>query len=153
MSLSLLLLLTISTPASAETNWLRWPHGRRAADWASTGLAAGALVAGGVTAWRAPNRARALACYAGELGAGLVANEAVKRLVHRERPDHSDSKSFWSMHTMLATIAMVDAGPHHVAMRWTIPIGVAVGRGGADAHYPSDTLAGGIAGYGFAQMC
>lgn len=146
---ALVLLLVVVQPARAEDQPLAWDRGRPVADWISTGLV-GANIAGSTWhAWRAERRGHALGCLALTNGLTLTVNEVVKRLVHRERPDGSDNKSFYSMHTALAS---VNAG-WRVNVSIPIAIGAGYGRAAADKHFLSDIAVGAAAGGLTARIC
>ena len=144
------LVLSMSCPASAqETNPLRWPSHRSIAGQASNALV-GVTIAG--ETWRsfhAPDRSRALGCQVSRLLVTMAAAEIVKTIVHRVRPDQSDSKSFYSEHTALA-FSMTSWN-----VRVSVPIGGSVGylRMAADKHYATDVLTGAAAGLASRSIC
>lgn len=51
---------------------------------------------------RAESKREAFTCQAIRMGVSLAVPELLKRVVHKERPDHSDHKSFPSQHTWMA---------------------------------------------------
>lgn len=145
----ILVAFLLATPAHAEDQPLAWDHGRPIADWISTGLVGANVVGSTWHAWQAEHRGRALGCLALTNGLTLGVNEVVKRLVHRERPDGSDNKSFYSMHTALAS---VNAG-WRVNVSVPIAIGAGYGRAAADKHFLSDIAVGAAAGGFTARLC
>jgi membrane-associated phospholipid phosphatase len=102
-----------------------------------------------ITNWRADNRRHALGCQALRAGVGFGATELLKRVVHRDRPDHSDRKSMPSMHAM--------AGALHSGWSWQIavPIDGLIwwGRPASLKHYGSDVAAGASIGFLSRQVC
>lgn len=149
MMIAILVVLTLATPAAAEPTPLKWPSHRTVAGHLSDGLVAAALAADTVSSWRSHNRRRAFSCQVLRLGFTLGVAELTKRLVHRDRPDGSDAKSFFSGHT---AAAMASAG-------WRVDVGIpiAVGAGylrmAANKHYATDVLAGAAVGYFAHNLC
>lgn len=139
----LLLAATLAAPASAQVgpdaalrDALRWEGHERVADWISTGLVAGALVVPCL-------HDRNWHCVANEgiqIGIGLVASAIVKRTVHRDRPNHHDRKSFYSAHTMLASVGTVRS------KAFALCPAVGYLRVAADWHWSTDTMVGAGAG-------
>ncbi len=70
------------------------------------------------------------------VGIAAVSSEITKRVVHRERPNGVDDKSFWSEHTAIACAATLNT------KAWMICPAVAVERIASDWHWPTDTMAG-----------
>ena len=93
-------------PVVAETQPLAWGKGRVVASHISDGLVGLNL---GLDAWRAfrpdPDRVPRAWRFACRTGLTFGAAELTKRLVERERPDGSDRKSFYSMHTAATSLA------------------------------------------------
>lgn len=141
MKLALVLLLVFASPAVAqETRTARIVSD--VAVWSAIGLDTWQQATG-------DDPKHALGCEALRMGVTLGASELTKRLVHRERPDHSDHKSFYSMHTAMAGQA---AG-------WRYEIGIplmavaAIGRVQAKRHYWSDVAVGAAAGLATSRLC
>jgi hypothetical protein len=90
--------------------------------------------------WKSSDRKKAFAqqSFRTSIDVGLV--ELVKLVVHRQRPDKSDNKSFFSEHTELAAMGY--------NLKFAIPLGVSTGyfRIAADKHYLTDVLVGLVAG-------
>lgn len=140
----IIVLLAIAAPAAAEPTPLAWPAQHRPiADSISNWVVAVNLGADTIHSWRSRNRRDAFTCQAIRVGITLAAAELTKRVVHRTRPDGSDDKSFYSMHTALA---MQAAG-----WRYQVGVPIAFGAGyfrmAANRHYLTDVLAGAGAGY------
>lgn len=116
---------------------LVWPDsGRRAADWISTGLVAGAIAAPCLEQHTASCwRTQAL-----RVGVAMGVSEVVKRALDRDRPNQHDRKSMPSMHTAIACAATARS-------EWW-PLCPAVGylRIAADWHWATDVLAGAALG-------
>jgi membrane-associated phospholipid phosphatase len=105
---------------------------RQAADWASTGLVVGALVVPCLMD-------RTWDCVKNEalqVGAAELSVELTKLFVHRQRPDLSDMKSFFSGHTTLACVATIRT------KAWAFCPAVGYLRVAADKHWATDTLTG-----------
>lgn len=142
----LLVLLLTAAPLAAEGTPFLWspPH-RGTANALSWGTVWGAVALDTVRSVKADNRRTALL----EQGCGLavagLAMRTTKHFVHRDRPDGSDNRSFYSGHT---TYTAVSAG-----RGWEFAVLVpatAILRQAAGKHYPSDTIVGALAG-GFAR--
>lgn len=67
--------------------------------------------------------------------------EITKRIVHRERPDKSDKKSFFSEHTAIACAATIDT------KFWLLCPAVGFERMEVDKHYLSDVVPGFFVGF------
>ncbi len=107
--------------------------GRKAADWISTGIVAGALLVPCL-------RTRTWQCVANEalqVGVGVASAEVTKRLTHRQRPNGRDHLSSFSEHTTIACVATL------ASKAWEICPAVAYLRLVADEHWATDTFAGG----------
>jgi hypothetical protein len=77
-------------------------------------------------------------------GAVLIITETTKRIAQRERPDGSDSKSFYSMHTALACVSSLNR--LEKKQRWigaALCASVGYLRIAADKHWTTDVLVGG----------
>lgn len=141
--LTVVLVLAIAAPAAAQ-NRFAWPTEQRPiAETLSNITVYTAIGLDTLHSWRSPDRSRAFSCQAFRLGFTVGTAEILKRVVHKQRPDGSDFKSFPSMHT---GVAMASAG-----WRYEIGIPLAIGTGafrmGANRHDIVDVLAG--AGIGF----
>jgi membrane-associated phospholipid phosphatase len=136
-----LTLLLVAQLLSSETNPAAWPSHRGLADWLSTGAVATNIAMDTRASWTSPARARAFRCEAIRIGLAAGVAEATKRLVHRRRPDGSDTMSFFSEHTALAAAS---------ANGWTFGLGLTIGTGygrlAANKHYTSDVIIGGMVG-------
>jgi membrane-associated phospholipid phosphatase len=136
-SLLVTILLLIPATVSAQPTRVQ-----KTADWLSYGTLA-ATVPLACEEWRSKECAWTAAGY----GLDAIVTELVKRAVHRERPDGTDDKSFWSGHTALCFAAL--DGKY----KWQV-LGLcsttAVLRVVARNHHPTDVLAGAGAGIGFA---
>jgi hypothetical protein len=83
-------------------------------------------------------------------GLTILSSELVKRLVHEDRPDHSDNKSFWSEHSALAASSLQTDN----IKDWQFKVGITmyistpVGRVVAKKHHWWDTVTGLAVGSG-----
>lgn len=104
---------------------------------------AAALTIDTIHSWKSEDPTKAFEMQALRTGVIVGASELAKFILHRTRPDGSDSKSMWSEHTALAasTINFSGKGPRLV---FTIPLtfGTAGGRILGGKHFLSDTLVG-----------
>lgn len=142
-ALVFVLALAFAVPAAAEPTPLKWPADKRPiADSISNWVVAANLVVDSIHSWRSDDRRAAFTCQALRVGVTLGVAELTKRIVHRTRPDGSDNKSFYSMHTALAM----------QASGWKLQIGVPIALGAgyfrraANKHFLTDIAAGAIAG-------
>lgn len=125
-------------PDNGVRDTLRYsnPHARTAADWVSTGIVAWSLVAPCL-------HDRTTRCFVNEglqVGSAALTAQVAKVFVSRKRPDGSDNKSFFSMHTAIACAASIQS------TRWYLCPSVAYLRIAADKHWATDTIAGGFVG-------
>jgi len=143
----LLVLVTAAPTVADEPNPFRWPTHRQLADRLSDVLVGVQIAAEFREAWREDDRSRALRCWGLKNAIGYGVNEGVKRLIKRNRPDGSDAKSFWSMHSMGAA--------QNGGEGWRLALTVNVGllRMGADKHFPSDVAVGFGAGWLTSKIC
>lgn len=137
------IVLAIAAPAGAEPTPLKWPAANRPiADSISNWVVAANIGADTIKSWRSADRRDAFTCQAIRIGATLGAAELAKRVIHRRRPDGSDDKSFYSMHTALA----MQASGWRVQAGIPIAIGAGYFRMAADRHYLTDVAVGAAAG-------
>ena len=146
---ALVFVALLSAPVQAEQTFA-WPVNARAtADWVSTGIVAGQLTADTIKAFRADDKKSALTCLGMRVGITIGAAELVKHVVHRERPDYSDSMSFYSEHTALLFVSS--------GWRFSIGIPLAVSGGylriAAAKHFPTDVAVGAVAGLLARKVC
>lgn len=133
-----LIILTLSTNANAETNPFRLSteKGRHLADQISN-VTVGTQI--GLEILRISklegSKKHNFSCLLERNLVGFGINEVLKRIVKRTRPDGSDNKSFPSMHTMFATV-------NASGWRYSLSITTAWERGAADKHYITDTAFG-----------
>lgn len=92
------------------------------------------------------------------MAATLVLSEALKSVVHEQRPDGSGNDSFPSAHTSLAFAAAtyfdIRYGAENkglVPVFYGAAVLTAVGRVAADKHYLGDVVAGALIGVAFAH--
>lgn len=128
------LLLLFAAPLSAQTT------GEKTADWISTGLVGVNLTADVIHDVR-HHCVKNLLIRNG-LTIGIA--ELTKLVVHEDRPDHSDRKSFYSEHSALA---MANYGWSY-RIGFSVALGAGVGRVVASKHHPTDVLVGLAAGLG-----
>jgi membrane-associated phospholipid phosphatase len=115
---------------------LRWPAHRDTADAVSTWMVAGAVATPCLID-------RTWQCVEHEgvrVGLAVVLAELTKRLAHRIRPDASDDKSFYSMHTSIACAATLRT------RAWAFCPSVGYLRIAADKHWSSDVATGAAVG-------
>lgn len=139
-----------AAPASAqEPTPFRWGSHEQIPARISDGLVAAQLLAAAVHDLRTQDRRDALTRRGCSIALTLLANEGLKRLVHRERPNHRDRKSFPSMHTALAASA-ADWTPSIGA---SIAVGVGWGRMASGWHFGSDVAIGAGLGLVSHRIC
>lgn len=126
----------------AGKDHLGWSN-RRAADWLSYGTVAGGLV---VTCAGKAVQASCLKREGLRVGATVAIAETVKHFFHRERPDASDQKSFFSEHTALACVGGFSSKREVIGA--ALCASTAYLRVAARRHWVSDVATG--AGVGFA---
>lgn len=91
-----------------------------------------------IDSWKADDRKTQFKQQAIRVGITVAASEIIKRIVHKERPDMADDKSFWSEHTALAA----------TSQGWNFQLGIpitvltATGRVEAKKHFWLDVLVG-----------
>lgn len=146
-----LMLVLLAAPAAAqEPHPYEWaPKHRAIAGHISDALVGVQLTLDTIHTFRQPDKWAALKCQSMRYGAALGGAETAKRLVDRARPDGSDTKSFFSMHTALA----FSASGWKFEVGIPIAAGVGYGRMAADKHYLTDVLAGAAAGFAAMQLC
>ncbi len=136
-----LLIPTISyaQPSPIDPTSLAWKNTRDAA------ILSNVIVISGITldtidSWRSSDRKRAFIKQGERTAIVLGATELVKRITHRTRPDNSDDLSFPSEHTGFAAMNR----------RWQISIPLMSSTGylriGANKHYLTDVIVGGLVG-------
>jgi excisionase family DNA binding protein len=134
-TVAVLFIMLLASPAHAQST--------ATANTASNVLVGTAIAADAVHSLRGPHRWQALGCQAVRLTATIGAAELLKRIIHKERPDGSDFKSFPSMHTGVAFASM--------GWRWQVGLPLAIGTGSmriaARKHDFVDVLAGASIGY------
>lgn len=126
---------------------LIWPErGRSAARWLSAGTVAGGLVLACADLYSS-HIDQAKTCLRREainVGVAYGLAELAKTLVDRERPDKSDRRSFFSMHTSIACAGAFTSTRELAAAALcgsTAYLRVAAGR-----HWLTDVLTGAVAG-------
>lgn len=149
MRVVLLLLVLWPATGHAEPTPLTWPSHQRLAEHLSNVTLWSAIGLETLHTLRADDRRRAATCQGLRLGTAIGVTLAVKFLVHRDRPDHSNDHSFFSGHT---ANAMASSG-------WRVQVGVplALGTGyfrlAAHKHYLSDVATGAAVGYLATRLC
>lgn len=134
------LLLSLAVPAAAQDgairDALRWHAQEHAADLISTALVAAAIAAPCLID-------RSVACVEHEavrVGLAVGVGSLVKRVVHRPRPDGSDNKSYYSLHTSITCAATLRTAA------WALCPAVGYLRIAADKHWASDVGSGAAIG-------
>ncbi len=120
--------------------------GRKAADWTSSviiGAQAGAAL---TEAAKSRRPQTALSCLAARAALVTGATIGLKHLVHKERPDGSDRKSWPSGHTMWS-VMLTDG-----TWSYTAPVVVAAGRILAGRHDVVDVVSGAAIGEGIKRI-
>lgn len=152
-TLPLLLLLLLPSQAYAEGMPLLWPAANRPIADQLSNIPPYAAVA--LDSWHLFTQRddltwkQALGCQALKAVITLAAVGILKKVVHRERFDHSDFNSFPSGHTAQT---MAFSGWNY---KVGVPMGAVVGalRNGAGKHYLTDVLAGAGIGLGVSLVC
>lgn len=142
--LALVMLFSISAPATAQPRFDR--AAREGLAWETPGRAdvlSNVVIAAALASPCLIDRQ--LACLKQEafnIGAAAWLALVAKRLVHRARPDNSDAKSFFSMHTAIACAATLHSR--------TVALCPTVGwlRVAADKHWLTDVSVGAAVGVG-----
>jgi membrane-associated phospholipid phosphatase len=145
----LVIFILYSGTVSAEENFLRWKGKEHVAEILSDVTVYTGIGLDTWDSWKSGDRKRAYTCQGIRLGLSVGVNELTKRLVKRERPDGSDEKSFYSMHT---SSSMVSSG-------WNFSIGIPISIGtgalrmGANRHFGTDILVGAGMGILLQKVC
>jgi len=130
----------------ASDRWaLHTDRGRKVADVASWSIASAEAVQYAVHAWNTDTRICAATKAA--LTAGTV--QGLKRVVRRERPDHSDRLSFPSGHSAYGALMTPDLDGRGGKWNLLIPAAIMAGRVLAARHDLVDVLAGAAIGFGY----
>lgn len=135
-----LLCLLLPSPARAQTA-TAWPEqARPIADYVSSGMVAATVIAEEVHQYKSHGWT-GVGCSALVLAASNLEAIGIKALVHEERPNRVDDKSFLSQHAANAFSVGWQANV-------SIPIGIGVGylRTAADWHWWWDVVAGALLG-------
>ncbi len=127
---TLIIILLLVKPVYADE--------KKIADIISYGTVVTQITLNTIHSWKEPDRKRALVMEGTRDAIVVATSEIVKRLVHEERPDHSDNLSFWSEHSALAAVNM----RYNRGIGISLTIGTASGRIIAKKHNWWDTLAG-----------
>lgn len=146
----LLIGLLFAAPCAAQTpEPSAWTGGHQdIADWLGTAGAVGNVTAGAITAWRNPERGKAMGRFGCEMGLAVGVSKLLKSTIRETRPDGSDRKSFPSEHSFITA-----------AVGWNftfqIPLAAFVGISRVDAnkHRPRDVVAGMAMGAGTQALC
>lgn len=131
---TLILLLLFATPVYAQTKV------ERAADYISTGLVAVNIVTDAVNSYE--NHCMKQFIFKNLLT--IAAAESVKLIVPEDRPDHSDNRSFYSLHSALAA---ANTG-WRFKLSFSIALGTGTGRVVGKKHHLQDVGVGLLAGIG-----
>lgn len=147
--LAIVLILSAGPAMAQEPTPFRWGSHEAIPARISDGLVTAQIIAAVVSDWRAPDRKQAFIHSGCSAAVAVLWSEGLKRLIHRDRPDHSDRKSTPSMHTGLTT-ALAGWKP---AVGASFAVGVAWGRMGAGKHYGTDVLFGAGLGIMADKVC
>lgn len=136
LCLSSVFLVGLLCTTSARAQDSAWSPGtpRKVADWTSTALVGINVGADAIHSFR--NHCGKEFLFRTGFTVGIA--ELTKLLVHRERPDHSDNKSFFSEHTALA----VSSSGYRLSFGIPISFGAGYLRIAAAKHFDTDVLAG-----------
>lgn len=135
-----------ATIHQASGRWaLPSDRGRQIADATSWTIALAEAVPYTVHAWKTDTRICAATKAA--LTGGTV--QGLKRVVRRERPDHSDRLSFPSGHSAYGALMTPDLHGRRGTWNLLIPAAIMAGRVLAARHDALDVLAGAAIGFGY----
>jgi membrane-associated phospholipid phosphatase len=124
-----------------------WSVDRRPrADWISTGVVAGAIALPCLE----DRTARCLQTSALRVGLAVGVAESAKYFIHRDRPDKSDRKSFFSEHTALACVGGLSS--KRQALGAVLCAAAGYLRVAADKHWVTDVLVGAGVGFGLSRI-
>lgn len=119
------------------------------ANWISNATVYSNITLDTIDSFNKDDKKKAFFCQAARLAVNNAANQAAKRFIHKDRPDHSDNKSFYSSHT---SNAFVSSG-----WRWEFGIPIAITTGGlriaAKKHDIIDVSVGALSGYLSTLVC
>lgn len=103
---------------------------------------------------RSDNKKKELIQQGIRTGSTIGLSELVKALVHEERPDHSDNKSFWSEHSALGCTAtsLKTSDGWQFKLGIALAIGTPVGRVVGEKHHWWDTAVGCGVGLGINSL-
>jgi len=147
-----LLALLVSAPVFAQDNPSAWPpEHRNLANNISWATVSTNVFFDSLHALKHPTTTKkhAVLCTLSRYAITSGASHLTKSLVHRERPDGSDNRSFYSGHTAWAFVSS--------GWKWEIGIPLAIGTGygraAANRHYWTDIAAGAGAGLAAQLVC
>lgn len=126
--LSVIITLLLAVPASAQT------RAEKVEDWVSTGLVGVNMTAEAIHDFKH-------GCgisYLVKNGVSFIAAEGLKNLVHEDRPNHTDQKSWPSEHSW---IGAMNTG-WSIKFGFTIALGAGAGRVLSNYHNPWDVASG-----------
>lgn len=112
----------------------------------SYGTVIGNLTIDTIQSYKSDERADAFKKQAIRTGIVLGSSEILKRLVKKERPDHSDNKSFPSMHSALSCVSVNTRSGKGFSFEFPIAFGTMAGRKLAKKHDWIDTSTGCLIG-------
>jgi membrane-associated phospholipid phosphatase len=150
-TIAILLLLAAPAAAGERTPFLWTPPRRPVANGISWGTAIGSVALDTVRSFKAEHRKTALLEQACGLGVAGLAMRTTKHLVHRDRPDGSDDRSFYSGHTTYSAVSTRRG--YGFGISFLLTVDTAFFRQAAGKHYPSDTIVGALAGLGSRALC
>lgn len=149
---TILLILLAAAPVYAEGTPFQWapPH-RQTANVISWGTAIGSVGLDTVRSFKADHRRVAFGEEACGLAIAGLAMRTTKHFVHRDRPDGSDARSFYSGHTTYSAVSARRGWGFGFGV--SLAVDTALFRQAAAKHYPSDTIVGALAGVGVQALC
>ncbi|MEO8481082.1 MAG: hypothetical protein ABI634_02660 [Acidobacteriota bacterium] len=137
----------------AAHNHLTWSADhKKAADWLSTGIVAGAILTPCLNSQRASGL-EVRGCLKREglrIGLAVGAAETAKYFIHRDRPDGSDRKSFFSEHTAIACTAGLSSKKELLGLALCGAAGYL--RVAGEKHWFTDILVGAGVGFGMSRI-
>jgi membrane-associated phospholipid phosphatase len=130
MKLILVIVLLFSRPVYADE--------RKVADIISYGTVAAQLTFNTIYNWHEPDRKKAIVMEVTKTFFTIAASETLKQFIHEERPDKSDSLSFPSEHSAIASANM----GYSYRVGFSLTFTTMAGRVIAKKHHWWDTVAG-----------
>lgn len=150
LRLALVALIIVAGAGCAERNLIAWPDARRplAKTISDVGVAS-AIALRTVDSLRSDNKLRAFGCQGLQLGTSSAVSLLAKTLVHRDRPNHLNNRSFFSGHS--AQAASMSRWNYSIGM--SIAVGTGYLRGASNYHFQTDIGTGLLVGWLSSRVC